>query len=151
MHTDESRTRSQLSESDQGQSQGAGAIGGMLKGTVASLGDTLRDIVRGEVELAKTELKHEATEVGRAGGMLAGGGVLGLTGFMFLMFGLTHLLGRKLPLWISASLVGSALMTIAGILGMSGKNQLQDAEVKPEQTIESLKEVKGTVQGAAQQ
>lgn len=123
----------------------------MLKGTVASLGDTLGDIVRGEVELAKTELKHEATEVGRAGGMLAGGGVLGLTGFMFLMFGLTHLLGRKLPLWISASLVGSALMTIAGILGMSGKNQLQDAEVKPEQTIESLKEVKGTVQGAAQQ
>lgn len=151
MHTDESRTRSQLSESDQGQSQGAGAIGGMLKGTVASLGDTLRDIVRGEVELAKTELKHEASQVGRAGGMLAGGGVLGLTGFMFLMFGLTHLLGRKLPLWISASLVGSALMTIAGILGMSGKNQLQDAEVKPEQTIESLKEVKGTVQGAAQQ
>lgn len=139
MHTDESNQR---------QSQEGGALSGMLKGTVSSVGDNLRNIVRSEVELAKNELKQEATQVGRAGGMIAGGGVLGLTGFMFLMFGVTHLLGRKLPMWVSASLVGSALMTIAGILGMSGKNQLQDADVKPEQTIESLKEVKDALPGA---
>lgn len=139
MHTDESNQR---------QSQEGGALSGMLKGTVSSVGDNLRNIVRSEVELAKNELKQEATQVGRAGGMIAGGGVMGLTGFMFLMFGVTHLLGRKLPMWVSASLVGSALMTIAGILGMSGKNQLQDADVKPEQTIESLKEVKDALPGA---
>lgn len=139
MHTDESNQR---------QSQEGGALSGMLKGTVSSVGDNLRNIVRSEVELAKNELKQEATQVGRAGGMIAGGGVMGLTGFMFLMFGVTHLLGRKLPMWVSASLVGSALMTIAGILGMSGKNQLQDADVKPEQTIESLKEVKDALPSA---
>ena len=74
--------------------------------------------------------------------MIAGSGVLGLTGFVFLMWGLTYLLARKLPLWFSARLVGSALVTIAGILGTTGKNQLQHTDLKPEQTIDSLKEDK---------
>lgn len=121
----------------------------MLKGTVSSLGDTLRDLVRGEVELVKAELKEEASQVGKAGGMLAGGGLLGVTGFMFLMFGVTHLLARKMPLWFSATLVGSGMMAVAAALGASGKNQLQDASFKPDQTIQSLHEVKSTVTDAA--
>jgi hypothetical protein len=122
----------------------------MLKGTVSSVGDTVRTLVRNEVELARTELKQEASQVGKAGGMIAGGGVLGITGFMFLMFGLTHLLGRKMPLWASSTLVGSALMAGAGVLGATGKTRLQDASLKPDQTIESLKEVKDKVQGVTQ-
>lgn len=142
MHTDQSGTHSQPSEGDQDQSQEGGLLGGMLKGTVSSLGDTVRNLVRNEVELAKSELKQEATQVGKAGGMIAGGGVLGLTGFTFLMWGLTYLLGRKLPMWASASLVGSALVTIAGILGTSGKNQLQQTDLKPEQTIDALRQTR---------
>ena len=145
MQTDQSRSYSQPSESDQGGSQEGGAITGMLKGTVSSLGDTLRNLVRSEVELAKAELKQEASQVGKAGGMIAGGGVLGLTGFTFLMWGLIYLLGRKLPMWVSASIVGSALVTIAAFLGMSGRNQLQQTDLKPEQTIDSLKESKDEV------
>jgi hypothetical protein len=150
MHTDESETPSQPPESDKGRSQVGGVINGMLKGTVSNVGDNLRKIVHSEVELAKAELKQEASQIGRAGGMIAGSGVLGLAGFMFLMLGLTHLLGRKMPLWASASLVGSALIAIAGILGMSGKGQLQDADFTPERTIQSLKEVKDRLPGVGQ-
>lgn len=150
MHTDESERPGQSAESDKGQSQAGGVIGGMLKGTVSSVGENLRKIVRSEVELAKTELKQEASQVGRAGGMIAGSGVLGLAGFMFLMLGLTHLLSRKMPLWASASLVGSALIAIAGILGRSGKNQLQDTDFTPERTVQSLKMVKDTLPGVGQ-
>lgn len=149
MNTDAIGANNQSSGSDQGQTQGGGSIGGMLN-SVSSLGDTLRDLVRGEIELAKTEMKQEAGQVGKAGGMIAGGGMLGVTGFMFLLFGLTHLLAKKMPLWLSATLVGSALMAIAGILGTSGKNQLQDANFTPEQTIESLKDVKDSVSDAVQ-
>jgi hypothetical protein len=148
MDTDDNATPGEPRESDESDSQAGGTIAGMLKGTVSGVGDSLRSLVRSEVELAKAELKQEASQVGRAGGMIAGGGVLGLTGFLFLMSGVTHLLARKLPMWVSASLVGSALMTIAGLLGMSGKNQLQETSVKPEQTIESLKEVKNTLSNA---
>jgi len=150
MNTDQSGIASQPPEGNQGPSQMGSAISGMLKGTVSSLGDTVRTLVRSEVEMAKTELKQEASQVGKAGGMIAGGGVLGLTGFVFLMFGLTHLLGRKLPLWVSASLVGSALIAVAGLLGASGRTRLQDASLKPDQAIESLHAVKDSVRDAVQ-
>ena len=149
MSTNGNTAYNQASGSEQGQPEEGGLFGGMLKGTVSSLGDTLRDLVRGEVELVKAELKEEASQVGKAGGMLAGGGLLGVTGFMFLMFGVTHLLARKMPLWFSATLVGSGMMAVAAALGTSGKNQLQDASFKPDQTIQSLHEVKSTVTDAA--
>lgn len=151
MHADQNGIDSQPLESDHEQPQAGGAISGMLKGTVSSLGDTIRNLVRSEVELAKAELKNEASQVGKAGGMIAGGGVLGLTGFTFLMWSVVFLLSRKLPMWASTGILGSALVAIAGILGASGKSQLQDVSPKPEQTIESLKEVEHGVQNAAQQ
>ena len=142
MHMEQSGAGSQPSGDQEERSQGLGGINDMLRGTVAGVGDNLRNIVRGEVELAKTELKEEAGQVGRAGGMIAGGGVLGFTGFVFLMLGVTHLLSKKLPMWVSASIVGTALVTAAGILGTTGKSQLQSARLEPEQTIESLRETK---------
>lgn len=151
MHTEHSGNGNHQAGNGQGESQSGGAITDMLRGTVSGLGENLRSIARGEIELAKAELREEASQVGRAGGMIAGGGVLGLTGFMFLMTGLMHLLARKMPLWAAASLVGSALVAIAGTLGMSGKNQLQESQVKPEQTIESLKDVKDSISNAPHQ
>lgn len=151
MHTEHSGNGNQQAGNGQGESQPGGAITDMLRGTVSGLGENLRSIARGEIELAKAELREEASQVGRAGGMIAGSGVLGLTGFMFLMTGLMHLLARKMPLWAAASLVGSALVAIAGTLGMSGKNQLQESQVKPEQTIESLKDVKDSISNAPHQ
>lgn len=142
MHMEQSGARNQPSGDQEQRSQGLGGINDMLRGTVAGVGDNLRNIVRGEVELAKTELKEEAGQVGRAGGMIAGGGMLGFTGFVFLMLGVTHLLSKKMPMWVSASIVGTALVTVAGILGTAGKSQLQSARLEPEQTIESLKENK---------
>lgn len=150
MQVDQGGTTNDLSQGGQGPSPVGNAISGMLRGTASSLGDTVRTLVRSEVKLAKTELKQEATQVGMAGGMIAGGGVLGLTGFVFLMFGLIHLLGRKLPMWVSASLVGTVLIAVAGMLGATGKTRLQDASLKPDQTIESLHEVRDSVQEAAQ-
>ena len=149
MNTDETGANNQSAGSDQGQAQGAGSIGGMLN-TVSSLGDTLRDLVRGEIELAKTEMKQEAGQVGKAGGMIAGGGMLGAIGFMFLLYGLTHLLAKKMPLWLSSTLVGSALFGIAGKLGVAGKTWLQEADLTPKQTMESLKDVEDSVSNAAQ-
>lgn len=149
MQTNEGRMQNQPNDSTQQETQGGGIVDGIL-GTASSLGDTLRGIVRGEVELAKTELKQEAMEAGKAGGFIAGGGLLGLTGALFLLQALTHLLARKMPMWVSASIVGSALVAIAAALGVSGKEQLQDTDLKPEQTVQSLNEVKDTLTDAAQ-
>jgi hypothetical protein len=43
-------------------------------------------------------------------------------------------------MWIAAGIVGLALIIIAAILASSGKSKIQEANLKPEQTIDSLKE-----------
>jgi hypothetical protein len=113
---------------------------GSLGDTVTGIVNDLEQIVRDEVQLAKSELKEDAGQMAKAGGMVAGAGVFGFTGFVFLMLGVTHLLSKKLEMWLSASIVGSVLVTIAGVLGSMGRSELQGARLAPKQTIESVKE-----------
>lgn len=110
--------------------------------TLGSVVEDLQSIVRGEVQLAKTELKEEAGEIGKGAGMIGAGVFFGLVGFIFLMLAVTYLLNEWLELWISAGIVAVALLLIAAILAMSGKKQISKEDLKPEDTIESLKEDK---------
>lgn len=100
----------------------------------------LQGIVRGEVALAKAELKEDAGVIGKAAGSLAAGALVALVGFIFLMLGVTYLLNKSLEMWISAGIVGLALLIIGAILVMSGKNKLSAASLKPTRTIDSIKE-----------
>lgn len=114
-----------------------------------SLGDTVmgiikdvQNVIRGEVQLAKTELKEDATQMGKGAGMIGAGVFFGLIGFMFLMLGVTYVINLWLEMWLSALIVGAVLVIIAAILAMVGKSQIQSASLKPEKTIESIKEDK---------
>lgn len=100
----------------------------------------LQDIVRGEVQLAKTELKEDATSAGRGIAFLAGGAIVLLVGFIFLMLGVTYLLNKALQLWIGAGIVGIVLLLIGALAALAGKNTLRATNLAPTQTIESLKE-----------
>ncbi|MGB3305331.1 MAG: phage holin family protein [Thermomicrobiales bacterium] len=107
---------------------------------VAGIVEDLQGIVRGEVQLAKTELKEDASAIGRAATLIAIAAIVGLVGFSFLMLGVTYLLNKSLQMWLSAGIVGVVLLIIALIAAMVGKNQLSAANLKPQQTIDSLKE-----------
>jgi uncharacterized membrane protein YqjE len=120
-------------ESTQG--QGLGSI-------VTGIVEDLQNIVRGEVQLAKTELKEEATQMGRGAGMIGAGVFVGLVGFIFLMLAATYLLDEWMEDWIAAGIVSLALIVIAAILATAGRNQVQSADLKPDKTIQSVKEDK---------
>jgi len=120
---------------------GAGSqegVGSLVSGLIGDL----QEIVRGEVRLAKAELREDATTIGRASGMLAAGVFFGLIGFTFLMLAVAYVLFEEADLdrWLSVGIVAVALLVLAAILAMVGKNRLSAANLKPEQTIESLKE-----------
>jgi len=112
------------------------SLGSLVTGIV----EDLQNIVRGEVQLAKTELKEDAGKLGKGAGMLVGGALVGLVGFIFLMLALTYLLNKAMQMWLAAGLVGLALVVIAAILVMVGRNQMSAANLKPQQTIDSVKE-----------
>lgn len=113
-----------------------------LGDTVTGIIEDVQNIVRGEVQLAKTEIREDVGKLGKALGMIGAAAFLALVGFIFLMLGVTYLLNKSLEMWISAGIVGLALLIIGAIIGVIGKNQMQDANMVPDKTIDSLKEDK---------
>ncbi|MFE9699794.1 phage holin family protein [Streptomyces sp. NPDC006270] len=107
---------------------------------VGEIGDDLSRLVRSEIELAKAEIKQEATKAGKAAGMLAGSGYAGhlvlLLGSLTAIFGLAHLVDLA---W--AALIVTAVWALVGaVLFVSGRKRLRAVQVKPERTAQTLKE-----------
>lgn len=115
---------------------GSQGLGSLVSGIV----EDLQGIVRGEVRLAKTEVKEEISTMGQGAATIAAGAMIALVGFIFLMLGVTYLLNESIEMWQAAGIVGLALLVIGGIAAMAGKNRLSSASLAPTQTIDSLKE-----------
>lgn len=107
---------------------------------ISGLLQDVQELVRGEVRLARAELRDDAMTAGRGIATIAAGALIGLTGFIFLMLGVTYLLNKSLEMWLSAAIVGVALAVIAAICVSAGRRQLSAGNFVPERTIETLKE-----------
>lgn len=107
---------------------------------VGELTSDLSKLMRQEVELAKVELKAEASKAGKAGGMLAGAGVLGHLALVFASLTLMFALANVMDLAWAALIVTVLWAVVAGVLAMVGKKKLAEVNPKPERTIETLKE-----------
>ena len=111
-------------------------LGSLITGIIKDL----QDLLRAEVQLAKTELREDATGIGKALAFIAAGAFVGLVGLIFLIQAIVWILDEFLNDWLAATIVAVTLLAIAAILALSGKNKLSATNLKPEQTIETLKE-----------
>jgi uncharacterized membrane protein YqjE len=124
-----------------------------------ALGDLFRQLaqdsatlIKQEMALARAEMQESIRSITRGAMMLAIGGGLLLIGLLALTAFLIVILGQALAnYWLGALIVGVLYAAIGGALVVSGKNRLQAAELKPEQTIRSLQEDKRWAQSEAQQ
>ncbi|WP_130012596.1 phage holin family protein [Serinicoccus sediminis] len=107
-------------------------------------------IMRGEIELAKAEIKQDVTHAGKGAGMFAGAALFGLYGLGLLFLGLAGVLAIWLPWWASLLIVAAVLFVVAGILALVGKGQVTKVNGKPEKAIREGKETVETVKAAAQ-
>ena len=99
-----------------------------LGAMVSGLTQDFSAIVRGEVELAKAEVRQTMQNATRGGGMLAGAGVLGFLGFVFLLVTLAFVIAIWLPVWAGFGIVTLLLVIVAGILGFLGKKHLEEVK-----------------------
>lgn len=106
----------------------------------ARLASDTSNLVRKEVALARSEMAQKATEVGRELGMLGVGGAIAYAGFLAMLGALIIILGRIIPLWLAALLVGLLVAGAGALLIQRGLTALRQANLVPEQTIETLKE-----------
>lgn len=110
-----------------------GAIVGDISADVSAL-------MRQEVELAKTELKQEASRLGKGAGMLGGAGLAGYMTLLFLSLTLMFVLDTWLPLWAAALITAAAWGVAAAVLATTGRKQLQEANPDLPETRQTLKE-----------
>lgn len=114
----------------------AGSIAGLLQGIVGNV----QNIIRSEVQLAKTEMKEDASAYGKAAGMLAAGAVLGIYAIGLMLLTFVYLLDEALSDWLAALIVFVVVAAIAGVLAMIGMKRIKSVKPGPEQTIETVKE-----------
>jgi len=92
------------------------------------------------VDLAKTELKEEATKSGKGAGMIAGAGVAGHFVLVFLSLMLMFLLENAIGFEFSALIVALLWAVVGAVLFTMGRKALREVRPVPERTIETVKE-----------
>jgi hypothetical protein len=107
------------------------------------LGDLFRDgsdLIRQEIELAKTEMRENVSRLTRDSIGIAVGGGLAFVGLLALVAAAILGLAEVMPAWAAALIVGGALALIGLILLMANVRAIRDASLTPRKTIETLRE-----------
>jgi hypothetical protein len=109
-------------------------------------------LIKQEVALAKTELTSSLSRAAVDATMLTIWGGVAMVGALvlvaFLVVGLGDLIDSY---WLSALIVGLLFMIVGGALAVSYLNKLKHMEMKPDATIQTLKEDKQWAQAEVQQ
>ncbi len=111
-----------------------------LSDLFSSMSEDLSTLVRKELELAREEVKVEASRAGTVAKLFGAAGLVGYFAVMMLLFAAAWALAAVLPDGLAFFIVGLALAVVAGVLALRGRAQVQALNPKPEQTIATLKE-----------
>lgn len=113
---------------------------------VASASRDLSELLRGELALAKTELKESAVAAGKGAGMFGAAGFFGYVAFLLLSVAAAlGIAAAGLHPALGFVIVGAAYLLIAAILALVGKRSVSRAG-PPTRTIESVQETKSLLQ-----
>ncbi len=110
---------------------------GEIVGEVTS---DLSTLMKQELDLAKAELKQEATRAGKGAGILAGAGLAGHFMLIFLSLALMFVLDNVMPLELGALITAVVWGLAAGVLAVLGRKNLKNANPQLPQTQQTLKE-----------
>lgn len=113
--------------------------GRTLPGILGEIGSGIRQMVRSEIKLAKSEITEAARGARSSGVMFAIGGVLGMFALGFLFLTAMFALEIVLPNWLAALIVGLVLLLGAGIGIAVGRERLK-AIHPPRETLQTIKE-----------
>jgi len=118
----------------------------LVKGIVDDIGD----LIKQQIDFAKTEVTTDIRKTKEAAGALAIGAGVAALGGIFLGFMLVHLLHwltapagadrSSLPLWSCYAIIGALLLGCGAALIMAGKKKLGSFSPLPDQTVKTMKE-----------
>lgn len=106
----------------------------------SDLATEMSNLVRQEVALARVEISQKAKHVGRNVGYLVVGGAVAYAAALAIIAAIIMLLARYMPDWGAALLVGVIVAGIGWLLIGKALSALQETDMTPRQTVETLKE-----------
>jgi hypothetical protein len=107
----------------------------------------LTTLMRQELELAKAELKQEATSAGKAAGMLGGAGFAGYLVVLFLSVALWAALANGMDEGWAALIVAALWAVVAAALAVVGRARMRRINPKPERTVQTIQQVPDALKG----
>lgn len=108
---------------------------------VNDLSDEVKRLIRDELRLAVAELQAKGKRLGLGAGMFGAAGLLAFFGGAVLIAAAVLGLAVVLPGWLSALIVGGALLLVAGIAALTGKKEIKQATPPlPEEAVEGVRE-----------
>jgi hypothetical protein len=99
-------------------------------------------LVRQEIQLAKVELGHKASQVGTRVGVIGAAGAVAYAGVLAVVAAVILLLGEHMPYWVSALLVGIILVGVGYWLTQQQLQALKNVDPVPRATVATLKQDK---------
>ena len=107
---------------------------------IGNISNDLSTLFRQEVELAKAEVKQEASKAGKAAGMLGAAGYAGHLTVVLLSFALVFALGNVMDYGWAALIVGAIWGIVAAVLFVNGRKKLKTVDPVPHRTVDTIKE-----------
>ena len=99
-----------------------------LSDLFSTMSEDLSTLVRKELELAREEVKVEASRVGNVAKFFSAAGVVGYFAVMMLLFAAAWGLAAVMPDGLAFLIVGVVLAAVAAVLAVRGRAQVQAAE-----------------------
>ncbi len=107
---------------------------------VKQMSEQVSTLVRDELKLAQLEMTRKGKQAGIGVGMFSGSAIIALYGLGCLIACAVIGISRVLAPWLSALVVGVALLAVAGIAALVGKSRLQKATPPvPQEAVDSVK------------
>jgi hypothetical protein len=107
---------------------------------IGNISNDLSQLFRQEVDLAKAELKQEATKAGKAAGMLGGAGFAGYLAVVLLSFAVVFGLANVMDAGWAALIVAVVWGVIGAALYATGRKKLKTVDPMPRRTVDTIKE-----------
>jgi predicted ABC-type sugar transport system permease subunit len=109
--------------------------------------DLLSQLFRDAETLLLQEFALLRAELAENAGRFAGGVLVILAGMLVVLVGTigiiaaaTLLLGSYMPMWLACALVGAVVIALGVLLGLYGRRLVARAMLRPERTLQSLRE-----------
>ncbi|MBB2743908.1 UNVERIFIED_ORG: putative membrane protein YqjE [Microbispora rosea subsp. rosea] len=107
---------------------------------VRRLSEDVSRLIRDELRLARLEMTRKGKRAGMGAGLLGAAGLIAFYGGGALVATAILALALVLPAWASALIIGVALLALAGLLALVGKEQVsRAAPPTPDEAMRSLK------------